>query len=102
EVHAGFAVHGTRVQVTRLELLGSAVSLYGKGEFNLDGTDLALDLYPSWARVEQLLPPAVRSIPPAITKNLLIIEMRGKVSSDSNDLKFTKKPLPILVDPLLF
>lgn len=101
EVHAAFAVHGRRVNVSRLELLGSAVSLYGKGEFNLDGTDLALDFYPSWARVEQVLPPAIRAVPPAITKNLLTIEMRGKVGTDKGDLQFHKIPLPLVVDPLL-
>jgi len=102
EVHAQFAIHGRRVSVSRLELLGSAVSLYGNGEFNLDGTELELDFYPSWARVEQILPPAIRSVPSSITRNLLIIEMRGKVGSEPDDLKFHKKPLPLLFEPLMY
>lgn len=101
EMHALFAIRGRRLAVRRLELVGNVVSLYGKGEVNLDGSDVQLDFYPSWARVEQILPPAVRAIPPVISKNLLTIEARGKVSSEPKDLKFYKKPFPVIVDPLL-
>src|SRR5207253_192193 len=95
-----FAIHGKRVNMRKLEILGTAVSLTGQGEFNLDGTDVALDFYPGWARLEQLLPPGVR-LPPVVGKNLLTIEMRGNVSANEKDRKFTMKPVPVLVDPLL-
>lgn len=101
ELHAVYGIRGRRLYMRRLELWGNAISLTGQGEVNLDGTDLAVEFYPSWARVEQLLPPAVRGVPPALTKNLITIEMRGKISGDERDRKFTKKALPILTDPLL-
>jgi hypothetical protein len=101
EAHAVFAIRGKRVDIGRLDLLGNVVSLYGQGGVNLDGTEVQLDFYPSWARVEQVLPPVIRSIPPAISKNLLKIEVRGKVSGNADDVKFHKKPLPVLLDPLL-
>lgn len=101
EMHALFGIRGRRLAVRRLDLIGNVISLAGKGEVNLDGTEVQLDFYPSWARVDQLLPPLVRPIPPAIAKNLLTIEARGKISSDSNELKFHKKPLPVIVDPIL-
>jgi hypothetical protein len=101
EAHATFGLHGDRVTVNRLDLLGAAVSRWGKGEAKLDGTDLQLDFYPGWARVEQVLPPVIRSLPPAISKNLLKIEVRGKVGSQPGDLQFHKKLVPMLVDPLL-
>ncbi len=100
EAKAVFNIHGRRVRMDHLELVGNAVSLYGKGDFQLDGSDLKLDLYPTWGRVQQFIPPALRGIPAEIGKNMLKIEMRGKVSSNSDDLKFTKKPMPILLDPL--
>ena len=84
----------------QLELIGNAVSFYGQGDFNLDGTDLKLDLYPTWGRVQQLVPPALRGIPAEIGKTMLKVEMRGKISSNPNDLKLTKKPIPVLLDPL--
>jgi hypothetical protein len=100
ELHAMFSVHDKRVNMRKLEILGNALSLTGQGEFNLDGTDVALDFYPGWARLDQILPPAVR-VPPVVGKNLLTIEMRGKVTANEKDRKFTMKPVPIIVDPLL-
>ncbi len=101
ELHALFGIHGHRVQLRKLDLLGNAISLTGKGEANLDGTDLHVDFCPTW-RLESLLPPAVRSVPPAISKSILTIEMRGKISEHSDrDLKFNKRWVPILVDPVL-
>ncbi len=99
EVHALFNIRGPRIHVERLELLGHAVSLYGNGDFKIDGTDLKLDFYPSWGRVEQLVPPALRYIPAEIGKKMLKIEMRGRVGGGPDELKFTKKPLPVLFDP---
>jgi hypothetical protein len=101
EAHADFAIEGNRVSINKLELLGNAVSLYGKGEVNLDGTDVDLKMYPSWGRAEQMLPSGVRNIPSEISKQLLMIDVRGKVSGDSNDLKFSKRPVPGLIDPLV-
>jgi hypothetical protein len=100
ELHADFRVQGRRVTMRRLQLQGNAISVTGQGDFNFDGTELNLDFYPTWARIDQLLPPALRAFPPALSKNFLVIEMRGKVTSDPNDLKFNKRPVPVLMDPL--
>jgi hypothetical protein len=101
EAHAVFAVEGNRVSLSKLEMLGNAVSLYGKGEVNLDGTDLELNMYPSWGRAEQMLPANVRGIPSEISKQLLQIDIRGKIGGSSDDLKFSKRPVPGLIDPLV-
>jgi hypothetical protein len=101
ELHALFSIHGRRVSMRKLEILGSAISLTGQGEFNLDGSDVALDFYPGWARLDQILPAAVRPLPPAVSKNLITIQMRGAVTSNEKDRKFTLKPVPALIDPLI-
>jgi hypothetical protein len=101
EAHAVFAIHGNRVSVSKLDLLGNVVSLYGQGEVNLDGSDVMLDFYPSWGRAEQMLPSAVRDIPSAISKQLMKIEMRGQIGGNEGDLKFSKRAVPALVDPFL-
>jgi hypothetical protein len=101
EAHADFAIHGNRVTVSKLEMLGNVISVYGKGEVNLDGSDLNLDMYSTWGRAEQVLPSMVRSIPSDISKQLLRIEVRGKFGGEHGDLKFTKRPVPGLVDPLV-
>jgi hypothetical protein len=101
EAHAVFAIDGNRASISKLELLGNVISLYGKGELNLDGTDVDLNMYSSWGRAEQFLPAGVRYIPSEISKQLLKIEIRGKIGGDSGDLKFSKRPVPGLIDPLV-
>jgi hypothetical protein len=101
ELHSLFSVHGKRVTMRKLEILGSALCLTGKGEFNLDGTDVALDFAPGWPRLDALLPAPMRPLPPAVGKNLFTIEMRGKITSNEKDRKFTMKPIPGIIDPIL-
>jgi hypothetical protein len=101
EAHAQFAIRGRRARIQNLELFGNAVSFTGKGEVGLDGSDLAIEMYPSWARIEQLLPPALRSMPPAVSKNILTVEAKGKITGNPDDIRFVKKPMPIIVDPLM-
>jgi hypothetical protein len=100
EMHAVFGIRGRRVQLRNLELLGNAVSLTGKGEFNLDGSDVQIDFIPTPARVYQWLPPVVRSIPPALSRTLLTIEVRGKAGAGPDELRFNKKLVPVVLDPL--
>ena len=101
ELHALFSIHGMRVAMSKLQLTGNAVSLTGQGDFKLDGTDLNLNFYPSWGRIKDFWPQSIRFISPAISKNLLTIEMRGQVDSNPDHLKFNKRIVPFLVDPLM-
>ena len=101
EAHARFAIDGNRLTVSKLELQGNAISLYGKGDVNLDTKDMKLDMYSSWGRAEQLLPSVFRSIPSAISKQLLKIEVRGKLGGHEGDLQFTKVLVPGVMEPLL-
>jgi hypothetical protein len=102
EAHAVFAIHGKRASVSKLDLLGNVISLYGQGEVNLDGTEVMLDFYPSWGRAEQIpLPPVVRELPSTISKQLMKIEMRGQLGGKDGDLQFSRVPVPGIVGPLL-
>jgi hypothetical protein len=96
EAHATFGIRGSRVLVNRLDLFGNAISLSGKGEMNLDGSDINLDFYAVWGRIVQMLPPVLNKVPPAISKQLLKIQMRGRVG----DVRYTNEPVPVLVEPL--
>jgi hypothetical protein len=96
EAHATFGIRGPRVIVNRLDLFGNAISLSGQGEMNLDGSDIHLDFYAVWGRIVQMLPPLLNKIPPAVSKQLLKIQMRGRVG----DVHYTNEPVPVLVEPL--
>jgi hypothetical protein len=100
QAHAAFSVHGDRMTFSQLELYGNAISLHGQGDMKLDGSEVRLDFIPVWGRIEQVLPPAWQPLPSTIGKNLLKIEVRGKLG-DGKDLKFYKKPIPGVLDPLL-
>jgi hypothetical protein len=97
EAHAEFKVHGKRVQVERLDLLGSAVSLGGKGELDIDGSNVAMDFYAVWGHVAQMLPPGLREVPPWLSKNLLLVKARGKIGGE---LEIRPEPVPMIVDPV--
>ena len=98
---AKFSIQGPRVEFQQLELWGNAISVKGQGGVNLDGTNVQLEFYPSWARVEQLLPGPLREMSPMVSKNLLKIEVQGNITSRPEDLKFLKRPVPLIVDPLM-
>jgi hypothetical protein len=102
EIHAEFSIHGRRLEIDHVDLWGNVLSLSGRGRLNLDGSDAALDFYPSWGPLEQLLPTTLRNLSPAVSKNMLKIEIRGRVGGRPEELHFTKKPLPVVVDPLLY
>jgi hypothetical protein len=101
EAHAEFRVHGRNVEVTRLDLLGNAVSLGGRGTMALDGTDVKLDFYAVWAHLAQVLPPGLRDLPAWASQKLFKIRATGRLNGDQPDLKFTPEPVPVLVDPVM-
>lgn len=96
EAHASFRLEGPRVNVERLDLLGNAVSLGGRGTLNLDGSAVALDFYAVWARIAQVLPTGWRDLPPWVSGQLLKIKMRGTLSQPS----FAPEPVPFIVEPV--
>lgn len=100
QAHAAFSIQGDRMSFSQLELYGNAVSLHGQGDMKLDGSDVRLDFIPVWGRIEQVLPPIWQPLPSTIGKNLLKIEVRGKLGN-SKDLRFHKKPIPGVLDPLI-
>jgi AsmA-like C-terminal region len=97
EAHAAFTIRGNRVTINRLDLLGTPVSLGGKGQMNLDGSDLHLEFYAVWARVMQVLPPIINEIPKSISQQILKIKLQGNLGVQ---VQTTKEPVPILVEPL--
>jgi hypothetical protein len=96
EAHANFTIRGQRVAVSRMDLFGNFISLRGQGDMNLDGTELNLDFFAVWARVIQLLPPVIKELPQELSKYLLKIKMRGRI----NDVRFTKEPVPVVLEPI--
>ena len=101
ELHSLFSIHGSGRRCAELELIGNAITLSGTGDFNLDGTDVNLNFYPSLGRLKSVTLPAFEPFAKFFSENLLLIEIRGKLDSNPDHMKFNKKSLPIITDPLL-
>jgi len=97
EAHARFTVHGPRVEITRLDLLGSAISFGGKGAVNLESNDINMELYAVWARAVQISPRILKDFWPELGKFLLKIKMSGRIGEAP---RFEKEPVPVLVEPI--
>jgi uncharacterized protein involved in outer membrane biogenesis len=97
EGYADFTIEGERLRVSRLELLGDAVSLRGTGEMKVDGSDLQLQMYGLlWGRTLPLLPPLIDKIPPWLSKRLMLIRVEGSLEQAKTKIE----PLPDLVEPV--
>jgi hypothetical protein len=96
EARIRFTVRGPRVEISRLDLFGNAISLGGQGSMTVYGTDLNIDFYAVWARVMQWSPEAIEKVWPWLSQNLLKIKVRGQIGN----VQATKEPVPLLVDPV--
>jgi hypothetical protein len=97
EAHVRFAIHGPRLEITRLDLLGNAISFGGKGLLNMETNEIDMDLYAVWARVVQWSPPVIRDLWPALGKSLLKIKMKGKIGQEP---RFEKRLIPAVTEPI--
>ena len=95
QAHATFAIDGPRVQISELDLLGSAVSVRGQGSMKLDGSDLNIDLNADWGRLAPLLPSPISDLSRGISNQLLKIKVRGKVG----EVRFEKELVPVVTEP---
>jgi len=96
EAKGDFRVRGDRMLFDRLDLFGDLISLTGDGEMKLDGTNLRMNVYTVWSRINQLLPGPARELPQSISRNLYKIEARGSLYGP---LEFRQEAVPFLVEP---
>lgn len=97
EAHARFRLDGPRVEISRIDLLGAAISLGGCGTVNLESSTYNMDLYAVWGRIVQLSPPVIREVWPTLSKELLKIKMKGKIGEKP---QFKEELAPGLLEPL--
>jgi hypothetical protein len=99
DAHARFEIHGPVVRIDRIDLIGSAICLGGKGTVQVadTGSEVDMDLYAVWAPIEHLTPLPLKPLWPAVSKQFLKIKMKGKIGESP---RFEKVPLPTLTEPL--
>jgi hypothetical protein len=97
EAHARFTMEGPRVDISRIDLLGAAISFGGSGTVHLDSNVFNMELYAVWGRIVQLSPPYIKEIWPTLSKQLLKIKMKGKLGDTP---QFERELVPTLAEPL--
>jgi hypothetical protein len=96
QAHMVFAFEGPRMKVSQLELLGNAISLYGQGTLNLNGSDLNLDFTATPGRLTQVLPNGIDDLPRVISGQLLKVKMRGDLAK----AHYEAEPVPAVTAPI--
>jgi hypothetical protein len=93
EAHAIFRIHGDRVKVEQIDLIGRAVCLGGYGEFDTSGNYVKFDFYTIISQVlARLINTPVGDLTAFLSKNLLVI----KLTRENGELKYKQEAVPIV------
>jgi hypothetical protein len=97
EGHATFRIRGDRVLVDKLDLLGSAVSLGGSGELDIEAKNVKLEFYTIWSQtLKRWLTTPFGDPTAALSDKLFRIEA---TRTNGSDFKFTPRMVPVVTDP---
>jgi len=96
EAHAVFKVHGDRIKVEQVDLIGKAICLGGSGELNTSGEFVKFDFYTVGSQVlARLVNTPVGDLTAFLSKNLFKI----KLTRENGELKYKPEPVPIVTEP---
>jgi hypothetical protein len=97
EAHVRFTVDRQIVDISRIDLLGAAISLGGRGTVDLGNNSFNMELYAVWGYIVQLSPPLIKEIWPEVSKKVFKIKMKGKLGETPG---FERELVPGLSEPL--
>lgn len=96
EAHAVFELHGDRVKVSQLDLIGTAVSLGGSGELDTAGEDVRLEFYTIWSQaLRKWLTTPLGDITSYMSGNMFKIEVVRR----NGNTDYTPHMLPGVTEP---
>ncbi|MCI0699708.1 MAG: DUF748 domain-containing protein [Planctomycetia bacterium] len=94
--HAVFRIHGDRIKVDQLDLIGKAVCLGGSGELDMSGEYVKFEFYTVWSQVlKQMINTPVGDVTAFLSKNLFTI----KLTRENGELKYKPEPVPLITEP---
>ena len=98
EAHAVFDLHGDRVKVSQLDLIGTAVSLGGSGELDTAGEDVRFEFYTIWSQaLKRWLSTPYGDVTSFLSGSLFKIEM---VRMPNGEMDYRPHMLPVVTDPV--
>lgn len=97
EGHATFRIRGDRILVDKLDLLGSAVSLGGSGELDIEAKNVKLEFYTIWSQtLKRWLSTPLGDPTAALSDKLFRIEA---TRTNGGEFKFQPRMVPGVTDP---
>lgn len=94
QAHAVFRIHGDRIKVDQLDLVGKAICVGGSGELDTQGDYVKFDFYTIWSKVLHEMNP-LGDITAFLSKNLFTI----KLVRENGELKYKPEPVPLVTEP---
>ena len=96
EAHAIFRIHGDRMKVEQVDLIGKAVCLGGSGELDTSGEYVKFEFYTLCSQVlARLINTPVGDLTAFLSKNLFKI----KLTRENGELKYKPEPVPLVTEP---
>ncbi len=97
EAHAVFTIRGDRILVDHVDLLGTAISLGGAGELDMQGQYVKFDFYTIWSQtLQRWLTTPFGDLTAMVSEKLFKIEVTRK---PNGEMKYEPRPVPIVTDP---
>ncbi|MBM3979076.1 MAG: DUF748 domain-containing protein [Planctomycetes bacterium] len=96
QAHAVFRIHGDRVKVDQIDLIGKAVCVGGSGEVDMTGEHVKFEFYTVWSQVlKQMRDTPAGDLTAFLSKNLFTI----KLVRENGELKYKPEPVPLVTEP---
>jgi hypothetical protein len=96
QAHAVFRIHGDRIKVDQLDLIGKAICVGGSGELDFTGDYVKFEFYTVWSQVlKQMINTPVGDLTAFLSKNLFTIKM----VRENGELKYKPEPVPLVTEP---
>jgi hypothetical protein len=97
EAHASFRVHGDRVRVDQLDLIGKAVCLGGSGELDTSGDYVKFEFYTLGSQIlAKLVNTPVGDVSAFLSRNLFL---KIKMTRENGELKYRAEAVPLVTEP---
>ena len=97
EAHATFRVHGDRIKVDQLDLIGKAVCLGGTGELDSTGEYVKFEFYTLGSQIlAKLVNTPVGDLSAFLSRNLFL---KIKLTRENGELKYRAEAVPLVTEP---
>ena len=97
EAHATFHLHGDRIKVDQLDLIGKAICVGGSGEIDISGEYVKFEIYTLGSEIlARLVNTPVGDVSAFLSRSLFKIKM----TRENGVMKYKPEPVPAITEPI--